>query len=225
MSAPVRRPVVPAEATQELQAADVLEVLGTGQVGPSRPVGRAPTHSQSSIAPVGLDLAAGADNGEEEDDGEEARPALDSRLPVRRRRLGVIVVGAVTTCALILVAAGIARVGHASDQTSALPQPQKPATAAVAAAVATSTATPTGLAVTPPPAQAPVSVGARPADSSSTGTVRLDRPATTARVWLDGKRLSSSSLLVSCGTHQIKVGRSRKHSIDVPCGGEIVVSR
>jgi hypothetical protein len=60
---------------------------------------------------------------------------------------------------------------------------------------------------------------------ASTGTVRLDRPATAGRAWLDGKKLSSSSALVTCGTHQIKVGRGRTHSIDVPCGGEIGVSR
>jgi hypothetical protein len=44
-------------------------------------------------------------------------------------------------------------------------------------------------------------------------------------VWLDGKKLSSGSSLVSCGTHQIKVGLRRAHSIDVPCGGEIGVTK
>jgi hypothetical protein len=44
-------------------------------------------------------------------------------------------------------------------------------------------------------------------------------------VWLDGKKLSSSSALVSCGTHQVKVGRHKTHSIDVPCGGEIAVAK
>jgi hypothetical protein len=59
----------------------------------------------------------------------------------------------------------------------------------------------------------------------STGTVKLVRPAVAGRVWLDGKKLTSPTALVSCGTHQIKVGFKARHSIDVPCGGEIAVSK
>jgi hypothetical protein len=64
-----------------------------------------------------------------------------------------------------------------------------------------------------------------PNDTASTGTVRLDKPAVAGHVWLDGKKLSSKSALVSCGTHQIRVGRGRTHSVDVPCGSEIGVSK
>ncbi len=62
-------------------------------------------------------------------------------------------------------------------------------------------------------------------DGNSSGTVRIDKPAKSGHVWLDGTKITSASALVSCGTHRIKVGHGRTHSIDVPCGGEIGVSR
>jgi hypothetical protein len=55
--------------------------------------------------------------------------------------------------------------------------------------------------------------------------VRIVRPAAPGRVWLDGKKLTSSSAVVSCGTHQIKVGARKGHSVDVPCNGEVAVSK
>jgi hypothetical protein len=233
MTGPKRKAHAPVEATQELQALDVLELVETLKKAPapgpeaatarSAPVViRKSLTSNSSIAPVGLDLApqrAAAD--------EEVNPTMEIRLPVRRRRLGGIVIGAIAGCALILVAAGIARVGHAS---SAPDTASSPATTTAAAATTTAAATaPSDTApsttststITPPAA-----TGAAPGDpSSSTGTVRLDRPALPGHVWLDGKKLQAKSALVSCGTHLIKVGRGRSHSIDVPCGSEIGVSK
>jgi hypothetical protein len=69
----------------------------------------------------------------------------------------------------------------------------------------------------------PAAAAAAPPDPASAGTVRLGRSTLVGHVWLDGKKLSAPSVLVSCGTHQVKVGHGRKHSIDVPCGGEISV--
>jgi hypothetical protein len=219
MGAPVRKPLV-AEATQELQAADVLGVLGTVAATPDTP--RKPVMSQSSIAPVGLDLARGAasDPGEEDDDSEDVK---EPARPITRKRLGkTIVLMTVAACALILIAAGIARVSHASSEPAAGAQTD-PAPNGAATAAPPATAAP----ATPPPAaqaQDPARAGA-PLDPSSSGTVRLGHPATPGHVWVDGKKVSASSVLVSCGTHQVKVGHARKHSVDVPCGGEIVVTR
>jgi hypothetical protein len=215
MNIPKRKGNAPVEATQELQALDVLEIVealkSTPRAAPGTAVTRKASTSNSSIAPVGLDLMpqrAVAD--------EEANPTMEIRLPVRRRRLGGIVVGAIAGCALILVAAGIARVGHASSSPDVTSSP-----ATLPATTATATTTFPAATLAPAPAiPAPTSL-----DLSSTGTVRLDRPATAGHVWLDGKKLSSSSAMVSCGTHQIKVGRGRTHSVDVPCGSEIGVSK
>jgi hypothetical protein len=219
MNAPVRKPVILAEATQELQAADVIEVLGTKTTGKSG-VTRRPLGSQSSIAPVGLDLAVGASAGDEEDDRGTTGHVF---LPSPRRRLKGLVIAVVSGCALILVAAGVARVVHASDE------PVSASHLSAAAPVTTTQATSAPMATsTPAPATASpasASVGATSPDGTSTGTVRLDRPAKAGHVWLDGKKLTSPSALVSCGTHRIKIGHGRTHSIDVPCGGEIGISK
>jgi hypothetical protein len=218
MTSPARKPVAPPEATQELQALDVVEIVQT----PLAPSTRDSGASNSSIAPVGLDLrprgqrAAAAD--------EEVNPTMEIRLPLPRRRLGVVVVGTLTACALILVAAGVARVVHASsgEPGAAAAPPTNAAVAAATAPASLSASTPASTAsVAAPPSAPPASTSG----GASTGTVRLDRPAYPGHVWLDGKKLSSSSSMVSCGTHQIKVGFRRTHSIDVPCGGELGVSK
>lgn len=205
MTSPPRKPIVPAEATQELRAAEVLDVLGADESGGARQS----VTSQSSIAPVGLDLARGM--GRREDEPVTAAEVLPP--PPRRRHLGKIVAGAVGFCGLILVAALIARVSHASSESSE--------TVASASAVATADPPPIPASTATAPSTAPGAL-----DPSSTGTVRLDKPARPGAVWLDGKKVAGDSVQVSCGTHQIRVGRyGRKHSIDVPCGGVIGVAR
>jgi hypothetical protein len=215
MNAPVRKPVVPAEATQELQAADVIEVLkDPSKVG----IGRKPLGSQSSIAPVGLDLAVrDAAGDEEEDRGATGHVFL---APPRKRFKG-LVVSVVSCCALILVAAGVARVVHASDEPSSASHASAPA--AVTTTQASSPAAPSPKSAPAPATASPAAIA--PPVGNSTGTVRLDKPAKAGHVWLDGQKLTSPSALVSCGTHRIKVGYGRTHSFDVPCGGEIGVSR
>jgi hypothetical protein len=170
--------------------------------------------SQSSIAPVGLDLARGTDPGDEDDPAGALTGSVVAPLPKRRRYLGVIVVGgAVAGCAAILIAAGLSRFGHANHDT----------TTASANGPETNSASASGSSVSAPPlVPAPSSPGN--GVGASTGTVRLDRPSLAGHVWLDGSKVAGTSAVVTCGTHQIKVGHNRKHSIDVPCGGEIAVA-
>lgn len=219
---PPRKPVVPVEATQELRAADVVGVLGSFESGGVSTAGvalpRKSLNSQSSIAPVGLDLARGTDTGEDDD---VLDTPVATALPARRRRLGGIVFVAVAACAAILVAAGIARIGHASGEPSASAATSSPAANGAAGG---STAAP-GTAAATAPAAAAAPIGAAAPDPASAGTVRLARPTLAGHVWLDGKKISATSVIVSCGTHQLKVGHGRKHSIDVPCGGEIAVGK
>ena len=227
MDGPVRRSAVPAEATQELQALDVLEVVATAKAKAAERPARGPFKSSSSIAPVGLDLV-GKDDGADDD---LIVPTGGVIVPPPRRRLKGIVIGAVAFCGLILAAAGIARVGHASSEPASHDTASTgvlATTTSSPAATAAQTAA-TGVAATPAPAgHAPANAAGATvggSDRPSTGTVRIARPAKPGRVWLDGKKITSTSAMVSCGTHQLKVGYGRTHSIDVPCGGEIAVNR
>ena len=222
MNGPPRKARVPVEATQELQALDVVEIVETLK---APGVKRANSSSNSSIAPVGLDLRR--DVGGSDD---EPMPTAGHLVPVQRRRLRGVVIAALGGCALILVAAGIARISRAASSpdtpsaAAATATPDSPAATAptTAAATANTAASPTAAVPAPQSTPTPATAGG---SAPSTGTIRLDKPATPGRVWVDGKKLSSSSAMVSCGTHQIRVGLHRKHSIDVPCGGEIGVSK
>jgi hypothetical protein len=136
--------------------------------------------------------------------------------PARRKRLARIVFAAVGACGLILVAAGIVHVLRPGQDTAAF------AATATAAAPSTPVAPPT-----PQPASAPpVATAAAPApDVPQTGTLRLQRPASPGKVWLDGQKITVASATVACGQHQLKVGRGKAHAIDVPCGGDLKISK
>jgi hypothetical protein len=210
----------------------VHTVSAAGAAG-ARGVNSEEPHSFSapaSIAPVGLEVAAEADLLHEglPERNQSTQQTASIRLPMPRRRLGGIVVAAVAGCALILVAAVIARVSHASSEPSVatpakeLAKDQTPA-ALNAIKAAADPARPSSPSVPSVPAAAqPMATAEAPA----TGTLRLEHPAAPGRVWVDGKKVTSSSALVSCGTHQIKVGvRGRTRSVQVPCDGEVVISK
>jgi hypothetical protein len=139
-------------------------------------------------------------------------------VPARRRKLTRVVFAALGACTLILVAAGIAHLARGSNES--------------ALAATESATTPPGSAVAPlapaaaaaPPAAAPAAPPV--ADVPQTGTLRLARPAVAGKVWLDGQKLTAASATVACGTHQVKVGsRGKAHAIDIPCGGELKLTR
>jgi hypothetical protein len=185
-----------------------------------RPVDNRPPSvvASGSMAPVGLEVMAEHDSAEEalgEPGRDRAQQTGSIRIPLRRRRLGGIVIGTLAGCALILVAAVIARVSHASSEPAATAAPPN------------DLATATTARPSPPPAVAlggapPVPLPVAPAS----GTLRLERPAVPGRVWVDGKKQMSLSAVVACGTHQVKIGaRGHAHSVDVPCGGELVVAK
>jgi hypothetical protein len=155
---------------------------------------------------------------------EPARPAQEiadqtGALPpiVRRRRFDGVVIATVAGCALILVAAAISRVSHASSAGEG-PAPVR------APAAPVTTDEPNASA--PGAALPAVAAAPEPVERPTKGTVRLDRASLAGRVWIDGKRLTATTVAVTCGPHQIKVGASaRARSLDVPCGGELVVAR
>jgi hypothetical protein len=150
---------------------------------------------------------------------EDAVSTLQVRLPLRRRLLRRVVIGAVSACALILVAAGVTRVVHASSDPDH---------------VARASAAPVASTASRPAATPPEAAGTSTAASGGTGTsqsapvagtLHLDRNVTPRFVLLDGKKLSSRTEVVACGAHTIKVGHSKAHPIDVPCGGDLTLGR
>jgi hypothetical protein len=193
------------EATQEIDPSDVLEVL---QVTPDK------RHSYPSLLRVGIDI-------------EMPRNDETCQLPVvtRRKELSRYVIGAVGVSCLILVTAFVKREVGASNGPTATSSMSSPATAPRPTA--------TALAVPPPPpapaqSAAPTVAELLAADEaadSNSGSIRFVRPAKAGWVWLDGKRLTGTSAIVTCGTHQVKVGYGAKHAVVVPCGGELVLSR
>src|SRR5450432_268215 len=108
MNVPKRQSDAPAEAEGEVQSLDVLALEPMPQGGAAGH----PEASNSSIAPVGLDFLPMRGRSEE-----AVRPVREAAPPARRRHTG-LAIGVVAGCALILLAAGIARVGHASSTPS-----------------------------------------------------------------------------------------------------------
>jgi hypothetical protein len=149
----------------------------------------------------------------------EAPPILstegEGHLAIRRERLRRIVLGTLAGCGLILIAAAGAQVARASASTVSS-QP---------VAVLTRAAEPAS--VDPPPATAvaapePAAIPEAP----SIGTLHLHAPAVPGHVWLDGEKVTSSSAVVACGKHELRVGaKGHPRTVDVPCGGEFRVSR
>jgi hypothetical protein len=143
------------------------------------------------------------------------------RLSTRRRELRRVVIAALSACVLILVAAGIVRVVHASSEPDRSSRPSPIAPPAAANAVATQPI----AAQSPSPATSPAAGGTDGLNAPTSGTLHLERNITPRFVLLDGKKLNTHNEVVPCGPHTIKVGHARPRSIDVPCGGELKVSR
>jgi hypothetical protein len=115
---------------------------------------------------------------------------------------------------LLLIAAVVIHLARAKDSS----------------AFAATNAAPTPSAPAAPPSNpvtaAPVAAPAPPSAEPQSGTLSLQRPAAAGHVWLDGQKLNAGSATVVCGKHQVKVGaHGRAHAVDVPCGGEVHVSR
>ena len=195
------------EATQEIDASDVLEVI------PLTPDKR---HSYPSLLRGGVDIDALRND-----------ETCQMRVATRRKELSRYVIGAVAISCVILVMAFVKREVGASDGPTAsapMPSPATPATAARPTAPAPAIPPPPPV---PVPSASPLAVQPSASDTtdSTSGSIRFVRPAKPGWVWLDGKRLTGTSAIVTCGTHQVKVGYLAKHAVVVPCGGELVLSR
>jgi hypothetical protein len=165
--------------------------------------------SANSLRPMGIDVKP------------SDRPLSDVDLAARRERLQRIVIGALAGCGLILLAAAGAQVARASASAS---PPQAGAAPAHLTGPAAEQSSPE-VAETPEP-KAAASPAPTPADVPTIGTLRLRWPAVPGHVWLDGEKVTSSSAVVACGTHELRVGaKGRARTVAIPCGGELRVAR
>jgi hypothetical protein len=200
------------EATQEIDARDVLEVtdIAPEDVGSSPSLMRVSYDLPLDPSPLDRDGSAGTLGQNEE--------TCQIRLAARRRELARYVIGAVAISCAILVASFVKHESglHDRGMQSAASMPHPAAIASPAPAIP----------AVPSPSAAPVSapVAAEPPATGS-GTLRFAAPAKSGWIWLDGKKLTGLSAIVSCGAHQVKVGYRAKHAVIVPCGGELVVTR
>jgi hypothetical protein len=127
-----------------------------------------------------------------------------------RRGLRGVVVGAMALSLAILIAA----LSHAPGGDG------PPATAAAPAAPMTTVGT-TATETTVAPEAPRTATAEATATVSSSGT--LTSPGPSWPMFVDGKRITATSAIVSCGVHTVRVGNTRARKIDVPCGGTIVM--
>ncbi len=203
-----RRPRVNPNATQEIDAADVLAIE--------------PIESQPcSVMPVAFDIAAHApraSNAARSDGGGER-----FALPRPRLGWGIGAALAATGCLfLVIVNVTHASAGPGSEEArpaarvaaAAVPLRAEPAVAASYSGEKSVDGVPL------------VSVMSLPRVIPTTGTIRLIESAAAHRLFVDGAVQQGTSAVVSCGRHMIQVGSAGKaHALIIGCGEETVIAR
>jgi hypothetical protein len=223
------------ERTGEIDALDVLESIDIVQECASPPNATAPmpVMSASAAAPV-LEERAPYAALDVEDDAFFAHADSPSTGPVtfhlgdsyvddigptvelhgttpdeRRRRLGWIV-GTVIACAAVMAASAAV-----TEQTQFASSDTPAFTAQAPRAAPASTA----LTTTAYPSIPEMNVRSLPGALAGTIVGVPKHP-----LFVDGKRLQSSTAVVACGKHTVKSGTFRAaRVIDVPCGGSIAL--
>jgi hypothetical protein len=177
-------------------AADATDEYDVQEVLDMLEVAARARRSYPSLAPVGLDVEALIED--------ESMP--EAHLVRRRRNLSRYVIGAVSVACAILVASVVKHSVHGGDPASSRAS-ARPAPVTVR---------------DPAPQPAPIPPSPIPGEATA-GLLRFTAPLGWA--WLDGQQLSGTSAFVPCGTHHVQIGGEEQHDVDVPCGGEVVVSR
>ena len=194
------RPQTSATQTQEIRGIDIIE---------ERLLGRDET---PSIAPFEVDIAVPPVMSWPTIKARRAESTfeIDTRPPPARR-LRMIVGGAMLLSVLILGGAGM-QAALTSSPSSDVP---RATTVLIRASEMTKSA---------PPRAASALVQAAIPSAPLAGTITLGPRARTITV--DGNRLTpTTSLIVPCGEHVVRVGKDKAQTVDVPCGGIILLRR
>jgi hypothetical protein len=140
------------------------------------------------------------------DAGQPAMPVLPPRVP--RRDLRAVVAASMVACLMILF---IAALRSYSDP--------RPADGVVVAAPAVVAAAALPRTVNSTPWNAPPIASTPPAMGTITAAAGL-------ATWsVDGKPIKTRSIALSCGQHELRIGRGASRAIAVPCGGTLLVDR
>ena len=201
-----------ANATQEIRANDILEVVDVAR-GPE------------SVAPLAFDVVPpegwAAHWGARAPRDEGARGLSTAQIVLPKRRLGWVVVSAMIAAATILAAAAVRfawRSGIDGGDATATVAPTTPTQVPPMprALPTTTTATDAAKASGAVPL---VDIATLPV-ARTTGTI-VAPPR--SRLFVDGALVHGASSVVKCGKHSVKLGAARARRVEVPCGGELSV--
>jgi len=196
-------------ATQEVDGADVLEMLAIDQ-------------SPSSMIPVALDVAHRPSVSPPPEPGAilgHGTSRVRPQWPLFAGGLAALVLVGVAAFArspsAVNVTSSSSLAGDARDTSS----PQVVAAASPdRAEVAGDDAKRDGVPI--------VSVLSLPRVVPTTGTIRLIESAATHRLFIDGVPRSGPSAEVTCGKHMVQVGSAgHAHALMIGCGEETVIAR
>jgi hypothetical protein len=187
--------------TQEIAAGDILE---------ETPIEASPRGEVPSIWPLSFDAVP-------------APEASTFKITVSpKRRLRGVVLGAMCISLSILAVAALSQVptspssAPATPPALATPSPDRPADNPP-------TVSPTPAESTPSSGGSAAWVTASQPVASRSGTITLTE--TASRLFIDGKRITATSAIVSCGPHTVRVGWSKPRQVVVPCGATVLVDR
>lgn len=162
-------------------------------------------------------------------EGERNKPTAPRRRPPRSH--GLMVVAAAAAIAMGILIGGVLGMRERASAVSARTEARATAgpTAPAAPPLAVSPPAPPPPAPLPPqPAPASPARPAGPALAAGTGRVVTPASAKGHRVFVDGRVAGSGGapLVVRCGKHDVRVGSAgRLVKVEVPCGGDLEVSR
>jgi hypothetical protein len=149
-----------------------------------------------------------------------------ARRPVPRR-LKLIVGSVIVVCLGILCVGGIRFAARGKAPVATAPAATAPPIAktiapppppvAVVAAPAPPAAEPPVASLKPDPSREAL----KPPTPKKTATLKVAHGAKLLTV--DGKKATGGSVVVTCGSHIVAVGKEKPHRVDAPCGATVVV--
>lgn len=189
------------------------------------PIREMPEPAPSSrLEPSGMTVAHDIDA---EDVHVPAGDDEDAYLPKPSRAAKLVAIGMCALTALAIGGIGIAGAKKKSESRAAAAAFQVTVPIDTSAREVPPPPPPVEAAPAPAPAPAPKAI-AKDDPRAKVGRLEINSDVAKGDVWLDGKRLlgrGARHFDIVCGNHTIAIGKkSDAHTMDVPCGGELILS-